>query len=178
MSGTLDRVKACVAAGQVRVSRHGGQELDDDRIGMNDLLDGVVRADLVEDYSTAQRGPSVLALQRLGDGQPVHVVWAFHKDSASPAVLVTAYRPDPAFWSPGLHAEAMMTRRVATEWVHEGGYAAAVSVEIEYSDDVWSPTLSLDDARKLERVRQAMRRGDHAAAAREARVFELLPLAG
>lgn len=71
-----------------------------------------------------------------------------------------------------------MTRRAATEWVHEGRYAAEVSVELEYSEDTWSPTMSLDDARKLERVRQAMRRGDIAAAGTEAKVFELLPLAG
>lgn len=71
-----------------------------------------------------------------------------------------------------------MTRRVSTEWVHEGRYAAEVSVELEYSDETWSPTMSLADALKLERVRQALRRDDHAEAAKEARIFELLPLAG
>jgi hypothetical protein len=71
-----------------------------------------------------------------------------------------------------------VTRRRSTEWVHEGRFAAAVDVELDYADDTWSPTLSLDDARKLERVRQALRRGDHDAVARDAKVFEMLPLAG
>jgi hypothetical protein len=30
---------------------------------------------------------------------PIHVVWGIPKGARSPAVLVTAYRPDPAKWS-------------------------------------------------------------------------------
>jgi hypothetical protein len=67
-------------------------------------------------------------------------------------------------------------RRIKTELVHEGRYAAELDVELEYSDESWSPTMSLDDARKLERVRLALRRGDPAEAAKDARVFELMPL--
>jgi hypothetical protein len=62
--------------------------------------------------------------------------------------------------------------------VHEGKYAARVEIELEDSDAPWSPTMGLDDAHKLERVRLALRRGDVAEAAKEAKVFELLPLAG
>ena len=69
-----------------------------------------------------------------------------------------------------------MKRRIKTELLHEGRYAAEVDVELEYDDESWSPTISLDDARKLERVRLALRRGDPAEAAKEARVFELTPV--
>jgi hypothetical protein len=31
-------------------------------------------------------------------GQPIHVVWGIPRGSDSPAVVVTAYRPDPAKW--------------------------------------------------------------------------------
>lgn len=99
MSVTIDLVKACLAAGQVRISRHGGQELDDDRIAVDDVPDSAPGATAVEDHPAAQRGPSVLALHRPRDGRPIHVVWAFYKDNVSPAGLVTAYRPDPAMWS-------------------------------------------------------------------------------
>ncbi len=71
-----------------------------------------------------------------------------------------------------------MNRRVTNKLIHEGRYAAQVRVELEYGDESWSPTLSLDDALKLERVRLALREGDVAEAAKDARVFELLPLAG
>jgi len=67
-------------------------------------------------------------------------------------------------------------RRRTTELVHEGRYAAEVDVELEYDDESWSPTLSVEDARKLERIRLALRRGDLVEAAKEARVFELTPV--
>jgi len=67
-------------------------------------------------------------------------------------------------------------RRRTSEFIHEGRYAAEVEVELEYDDESWSPTMSVDDARKLERVRLALRRGDPAEAAKEARVFELTPV--
>ena len=65
---------------------------------------------------------------------------------------------------------------MTTELVHEGRYAAEVDVELEYDDESWSPTMSIEDARKLERVRLALRRGDPSQAAKEARVFELTPV--
>jgi hypothetical protein len=39
-----------------------------------------------------------LVLQQDSNGQPVHVVWGIPLGQASPAVVVTAYRPDPAQW--------------------------------------------------------------------------------
>jgi hypothetical protein len=68
-------------------------------------------------------------------------------------------------------------KRKMTELIHEGKYAAKVEVEFQYADDSWSPTMSLDDARKLETVRLALRRGDVAEAAKYGRVFELKPVA-
>ena len=50
-------------------------------------------------------------------------------------------------------------------------------IELNYSDDSWSPTMSLDDAHKLEAVRFALQRGDIAEAAKYGRVYELTPVA-
>ncbi len=70
----------------------------------------------------------------------------------------------------------MMTRR-HTKLVHEGEYVAEVDVELIDSDVGWSPYLSLDDAYKLDEVREALRRGDLKAATALARVFALTPIA-
>jgi hypothetical protein len=60
-----------------------------------------------------------------------------------------------------------MTRtRKTTELIREGKYAAEVSIELFYTEESWSPTMSLDDARKLETVRRALQRGDIAEASK------------
>jgi hypothetical protein len=69
-----------------------------------------------------------------------------------------------------------MTKRRHTKLVREGRYAAEVEVELLESADEWSPSLSLDDAYKLDDVREALRRGDIQAASRLARVFSLTPI--
>ena len=71
----------------------------------------------------------------------------------------------------------MSTRRHA-KLVHEGQYVAEVDVELIETDAGWSPYLSLEDACKLDDVRDALRRGDIKAASRLARVFTLTPVAG
>ena len=70
-----------------------------------------------------------------------------------------------------------MTKRRSRHWLHEGKYAAEVPVDLIEDDTAWSPYLSPDDARKLDTVRLALRRGDIAEAARYGRVFELTPVA-
>ena len=69
-----------------------------------------------------------------------------------------------------------MTRK-SIKLIHEGKYAAEVEIELHYSDEAWSPTMSADDARRLEAVSLALRRGDIATAAKHGRVFELTPVA-
>lgn len=66
--------------------------------------------------------------------------------------------------------------RKAVRFVHADKYAAEVEVELIPDDDAWGPYISKDDAMKLDRVRSALKRGDISSAAREARVFKLLPL--
>lgn len=69
-----------------------------------------------------------------------------------------------------------MTRN-KVELVREGKYAAEVLVEIIEEEGGWSPYLSLEEARKLDSVRLALRRGDIAEAAKYGRVYELMPIA-
>jgi len=70
-----------------------------------------------------------------------------------------------------------MRKRDHTKLVHEGQYVAEVDIELIDTDEGWSPYLSLDDAQKLDDVRDALRRGDVKAASRLARVFALTPVA-
>ena len=68
-------------------------------------------------------------------------------------------------------------KRQTIEIIHEGKYAAEVPVELIEEEGGWSPNVSLDDMRKLERVRQALKDGDTATAVRWAKIYELKPVA-
>jgi hypothetical protein len=99
VSETVELVRKLVSVDEVRISEHGYDELSKDGILVVDVLDGLAEAIVVEDYPTAGRGPSVLLLQMDGEGRPIHVVWGVPSGLRTPAVLVTAYRPDPTRWS-------------------------------------------------------------------------------
>lgn len=71
----------------------------------------------------------------------------------------------------------MSTRR-KVKYVHEGKYVAEVTVALVDSETSWSPTISLDDAYKLDDVKEALQAGDLNAAAQYGRVYELKPVIG
>ncbi len=69
-----------------------------------------------------------------------------------------------------------MSKRHHTKFIHEGQYAAAVDIEWIESDMGWSPYLSVEDAQKLDEVREALRSGDLKKAGKLARVYQLTPV--
>lgn len=72
--------------------------------------------------------------------------------------------------------EEEMKKRHKTKLVHEGQYVAEVDIDVIEGETGWSPYLSLEDAYKLDDVRNALRRGDIKGAAKLARVFTLKPV--
>jgi hypothetical protein len=100
LSATFEKIRDLVARLDVRISEHGYDELSQDGILAREVISRVEDGQLVEDYPEYPKGPCVLVLQRDGAGEPIHVVWGIPKNQETPAVLVTAYRPDPARWSP------------------------------------------------------------------------------
>ena len=98
MSKTLENIKALICKSEVRITDHGYDELSSDNLLAREVVEGASEAILVEDYPDYPKGSCVLVLQKDREQQPVHVVWGVPKGHSSPAVLITAYRPDAEMW--------------------------------------------------------------------------------
>jgi hypothetical protein len=99
MTGTFDQILRLIEDGDVRISDHGYDELAADGLFARDVLATVSEGIVVEEYPDYPKGPCLLLLQRDAQGRPIHTVWGIPRGKTSPAVLVTAYRPDPEKWS-------------------------------------------------------------------------------
>ena len=68
-----------------------------------------------------------------------------------------------------------MHSRKHTKMIHEGKYIAEVEVElINTTDDDWAPYLALDDALKIDAIREALRSGNVAKAKESANRLYIL----
>ncbi len=77
-----------------------------------------------------------------------------------------------------MEAEASVTTRPSKRLVREGDLVAEVEVQLLEGEGGWAPYLSLDDAYRLDDVREALRAGDVLRAARlSASVYRLTPVA-
>jgi hypothetical protein len=99
MSDILDRVILLVQTGNVKISEHGYDELADEDIQVREIMAHSAQAVVIEVYPDYPKGPCVLVLLKDDLDRPMHVVWGIPKSASSPAVLVTAYRPDPDRWT-------------------------------------------------------------------------------
>lgn len=69
-----------------------------------------------------------------------------------------------------------MSTKHRTKLVHAGDYVAEVDVALIEAEEGWSPYLSLEDACKLDEVREALQAGDLKKARALSRVFRLMPV--
>ena len=70
-----------------------------------------------------------------------------------------------------------MPNRKHTKLLHEGKYVAEVEVEIVDNENAWSPYIRLDDALKLDTVRELLREENITEAKKYGKVYRLKPIA-
>lgn len=153
LSKTLEHVRALVARGAVRVALHGYEELAGDAIRVRDAVDGLGSAD-----SCGLGHPGGAEFTRCLDN------WV---------------QTQPREMGRDVAKEADMSRRSTKRLVREGEFVAEVDFELVEAEGGWTPYLSLEDAYKLDDVRDALRAGDIERALQLAeRIYRLTPVRG
>ena len=71
-----------------------------------------------------------------------------------------------------------MHSRKHTKMIYEGQYVAEVEVTlINTTDDDWAPYLSLEDALKIDAIREALRNNNLTSAKKSAKIYRLSEVA-
>lgn len=99
MENLFETILDLIRNDKVRISEHGYDELASDGLSVREIFSSIEDAEVLELYPEYPKGPCLLALQKLTVSRSIHVVWGIPKGYNEPAVLVTAYIPDPGKWS-------------------------------------------------------------------------------
>lgn len=95
---TFPTICALIARGKVRASTHAVAQCTKREILITHVIRETPSGLLIENYPDYHVGPAILVLMFDGNQRPIHAVWGLEKGTWEPAVLVTAYRPDPDEW--------------------------------------------------------------------------------
>jgi len=91
----LGRIKLLAATGSFRVTQHAQQEMVEEEFGVEEVLEAIQGAEILEDYPQHRRGACCLLSGSTDQGRPLHVVCT----SAQPLLmLITVYEPRSPKW--------------------------------------------------------------------------------
>ncbi len=99
MNPTFERIRVLISQRKVRISVHAYHRMSKRGILPTEVIKGALNGEVLEDYPKFHLGPAVLLLQGDDEHRPLHSVWGIEKGTDEPAVLMTAYRPDPSEWT-------------------------------------------------------------------------------
>jgi hypothetical protein len=91
-------VRKNIARGDVFVVPHAARQIKQRRISLDHIIATAMVGEVIERYPHDDDGPALLLLQWIAN-EPLHVVWRIEAATAGPALIVTAYRPNPTQWS-------------------------------------------------------------------------------
>ena len=91
----LARIKSQAVSEAYRVTLHAQQEMVEENIALEEVLEALRRAELLEHYPQHRRGACCLVLGITDAGRPLHLVCT----TAQPLlILITVYEPRPPKW--------------------------------------------------------------------------------
>jgi len=97
----------------------------------------------------------------------------FLKNDQSGVQIVSRFGRDAFCWI-GIYWHMMIKKK--TQYIHAGQYVAEMEVDLIDSGDEWAPYLSVEDAKRLDEVREALQKGDLETASGYGRIYKLQPI--
>ena len=92
----LNRIRSQAAAEEVRVTQHAQQEMVEEGIGLDEVLQAIQSAEVLEPYPEHKRGPCCLLVGSTQHERWLHVVCTM----AQPIlVIITVYEPKLPKWA-------------------------------------------------------------------------------
>ena len=176
-SVTYDRIMELIAKKEVLVSTHGYDELAEDYIRVQEVLDSIDSARVLEDYPDYPKGPAVLLLQQDWQGDAIHTSLGYPRRRCDTGNTHHRLSPRSGKMVTRFYKEALMHTHTHTKYIVEGKYLAEVKVTFHEDAKGWSPYLSLDDALKLDTIREALKKNDLKTAQKSAVIYTLSPVA-
>ena len=94
-AGVLEQVKSQAAAENIRVAQHAHQEMVAEDTTLDEVLQAISTAQIIENYPEHRRGACCLLYGSTGKGRPLHVVCT---TTLPLLIMITVYEPKPPKW--------------------------------------------------------------------------------
>jgi len=91
----LERIRSLAASDAIRVTQHAHEEMVAESILIDEVLETIASAQIVEDYPDHKRGPCCLLAGATRTGRSLHVVCT---TECPVLIIITAYEPVPPKW--------------------------------------------------------------------------------
>ena len=95
LEAILDYIQQRSAQQDLRVTQHAQQEMAEEAIKLEDVLEAIETAAIVENYPDHRRGACCLLSGLTQTGRPLHVVCT---TAHEPLILITVYEPKAPKW--------------------------------------------------------------------------------
>jgi len=93
----INEIKKYLSEGKFRITDHAMEEMKDEGFVIQDLVGGVNKGEIIENYPKTYPLPACLINGKTGKERPIHICL-----SLPPLVkIITVYKPSIDRWKPG-----------------------------------------------------------------------------
>ncbi|MBT9149449.1 MAG: DUF4258 domain-containing protein [Dehalococcoidia bacterium] len=95
LKALLERVRAQAEVENIRTTQHAQQEMVEEDITLDEVLEAIATAQILENYPEHLRGACCLINGLTENGRPLHVVCTTVRPVL---IIITVYEPKPPKW--------------------------------------------------------------------------------